>query len=175
MSIKTFPLIVMAVLALAAAPAMAKTSTPDFVKKAAIANQFEIDSSKLALDKSQDDNVKTFAQQMVDDHTKAGDAMKDALASAKTKVTPPDKLDAACQAKMDKLQKLEGKAFDKQYIKIQASAHKDAVKLFSDYSKSGGDPSLKKFAGDTLPTLKEHLDHVTKLQHDYGKAKQASR
>ena len=172
MTLKSIPLILVAVLALAAGPALAKTSTPDFVKKAATANQFEIDSSKLALDKSQDDGVKTFAQQMVDDHTKAGDAMKDALASAKTKVSP---LDKASEAKIDKLQKLQGAAFDRQYIKIQTAAHKDAVRLFTDYSRTGGDPSLKKFAGDTLPTLKEHLGHVTKLQHDYGKAKQASR
>ena len=55
----------------AAATAQASTiSARDFVHKASIANQFEIESSQLALDKAQSSEVKSFAQRMVDDHTK---------------------------------------------------------------------------------------------------------
>ena len=171
MTIKSLSLALIAVAALSAAPAFAKTSTPDFVRKVAVANKFEIDTSKVALDQSQDDGVKTFAQQMVDDHTKAGDAFTTALSSARTKAKAPDDLDKSHQALVDKLKAQKAASFDTQYIKLQLSAHKDAVKLFSDYSKTGSDPSLKKFAADTLPTLKEHLDHVTQLQKDYGAKK----
>jgi putative membrane protein len=173
MTLKSLPLVLIALMALIASPALAKTSTADFVKKAAIANKFEIDSSQLALKQSQDDGVKAFAQQMIDDHTKAGDAFGDALKSAKTPMTPPTDLDKSHQKDMDKLGKLQAASFDKQYIKMQVSAHKDAVKLFTDYSKKGDDASLKNFATTTLPTLQQHLDSVNKLQKDYGK-KQAS-
>ncbi len=173
MTLKSLPFILFAVVALAVSPALAKTSTADFVKKAGIANKFEIDSSKLALQQSQDDNVKAFAQQMIDDHTKAGDAFNQALQSTKPPMAAPTDLDSSHQKDIDKLSKLQASDFDKKYIKLQVSAHKDAVKLFSDYAKKGDDASLKNFASTTLPTLQQHLDHINQLQKDYGK-KQAS-
>jgi putative membrane protein len=174
MNMKSMSFALFAVVALTSGTAFAKTSNTAFVKTAAIANKFEIDTSQLALQKTQNDDVKNFAQQMVDDHNKVGDAMKDALSSSKTKMTPPDTLDKKHQALMDKLQKMNGAAFDKEYVKIQLSAHKEAVKLFSDYSKSGGDKSLKDFAGQNLPTLKDHLDNVMKLDRNL-KGMRASR
>lgn len=47
---------------------------------------------------------------------------------------------------------------------MQTDAHKEAVSLFSDYSKNGTDPVLKQFATDTLPALQAHLDHVKQLK-----------
>lgn len=170
MKLKTAPLYLFAALALAAAPAMAKKTAADFVNTAAVANQFEIDSSKLALQKSQDDGVKNFAQQMVDDHTKAGDELKTASASSKDKIIPPESLDKKHQDKMDKLNKLDGKKFDKEYIEDQEDAHKAATKLFDDYAKNGDDPALKDFAAKTAPTLHQHWDMIEQVEKNYGKA-----
>jgi putative membrane protein len=150
---------------LAATNAYANTmSAQDFVTKASIANQFEIDSSKLALEKAQNSEVKSFAQRMVDDHTKTGDRMKEVLDSSDSNAKPADELDNKHQKLLDKLQDTSGNAFDRQYIAIQTDAHKEAVSLFADYSKNGKDKALKNFAGKTLPTLKDHLKHVQQLK-----------
>ena len=152
-------------LSVAAFSAYAKNmSANDFVQKASIANKFEIDSSHLALERSQNGDVKSFAQRMVDDHTTTGDKLKEVLESSKSQAEPADELDDKHQKLMDKLQRLSGRSFDSQYISMQNDAHKEAVKLFTEYSKHGKDPALKSFAAETLPTLKQHLNHVQQMK-----------
>ena len=141
-------------------------STRDFVHNASIANEFEIESSQLALEKSQNNDVKDFAQRMVDDHTDTGDRMKEALSSSGSKAKPTDMLDNKHQRLMNKLESASDDNFDRQYISIQTDAHKEAVNLFSNYAKNGKDASLKNFASETLPTLKEHLQHVRQLNEN---------
>jgi putative membrane protein len=155
-------------------PALAM-STADFVKTVAVANKFEIDSSKLALRQSHSRGVRDFAQHMVSDHSKAGDDMQDALSQARTRVTPPHNLDMKHRAMMNKLRNLSGRSFDREYIKMQVDAHHEAVKLFSDYSRTGGDRSIRSFALHTLPTLKEHKYHINRLQQVHSRRDQASR
>jgi putative membrane protein len=133
------------------------SKTQDFVTIAAQSDMLEIQSSKLALQKSDSDKTKTFAQKMIDDHTATSTELKGLVSGGKVQVNAPSSLDEAHQAKLDKLAKLQGKDFTKQYDDMQVSAHKDAVSLFDRYSKDGDNADLKAFAGKTLPKLQEHL------------------
>jgi len=142
--------------------ALAATSTPDFVSKATISNLYEIETSKLALQNATRDDVKTFAQRMIDDHSKAAVDMKAALSGASAQ-NAPQALDDTHKAALDALGKTTGASFDSGYIAEQKTAHDDAVTLFTDYSKGGDDPKLKDFAAKTLPTLVAHQQHVQKL------------
>lgn len=150
----------------AAAPAVAKPATPatgSFLTTVAGSNLFEIESSKLALAKSGNEKVKGFANQMIADHTQAGTKFKQAVAEAK--LTPPaEKLDTRHQAILDDLTKRDGAGFDQAYVKAQHDAHVEAVGLFDAYARSGDNARLKQFAAETLPTLKQHLQHVTSMQ-----------
>ncbi len=149
----------------AASAAHAKTSTEDFVHTAAIANAFEIQTSKLALEKSQDKDIKHFAQQMIDDHTQTNEKMNQVLQSAHLDSSMAnDTLDDKHEKIFDKLQNASGDDFNRQYISAQTHAHKDAVKLFGDYAKHGDNKPLKHFAANTLPALKDHLKHVEQLK-----------
>jgi putative membrane protein len=118
--------------ALAIAP-----KTQDFVTIAAQSDMLEIASSKLALQKSDSDKTKTFAQKMIDDHTATSTELKGLLSSGKVTFSAPTTLDKTHQEKLDKLSKLQGKDFTKQYDDMQVSAHKDAVSLFERYAKDG--------------------------------------
>ncbi len=138
--------------ALAIAP-----KTQDFVSLAGQSDMLEIESSKLALQKSDNAKTKTFAQKMIDDHTATSTELKGLVSGGKVKVSAPSSLDKTHQAKLDKLTKLQGKDFTKQYDDMQVSAHKDAVSLFERYSKDGDNADLKAFASKTLPKLQEHL------------------
>ena len=141
------------------------SNTQDFVNLAGQSDMLEIESSKLALHKSDNAKTKTFAQQMIDDHTKTSTELKGLVAGGKEKVNPPPTtLDKTHQAKLDKLTKLQGKDFTKQYDDMQVSAHKDAVSLFERYSKDGDNADLKAFAGKTLPKLQEHLKMAQDLE-----------
>jgi putative membrane protein len=146
------------------APTTAKAATTDpaeFSNLAAVSNMFEIESSTLANDKSQNADVKAFAEQMIADHTKAGQEMTAAAGSEN--LTPPTQLDATHQAQLDELKAAEGEAFDAAYISAQVKAHDDAVALFEGYSTAGPDGALKDFAVKTLPTLKMHQERVHSL------------
>jgi putative membrane protein len=159
---------VIAILSLAATAAYAKSMpAQDFVTKASIANMFEIETSKLALDRAQRDDVKSLANMMVEDHTKTGERMKDVLAAANSSAKPAGALDSKHQKMMDKLEAASDEKFDAEYLKIQNDAHKDAVNLFSDYSKSGKDAALKDFATETLPTLQQHWEHVREVKSQH--------
>ena len=136
-----------------------------FVNTAAEAGAAEVAMGKLASDHASSADVKSFASRMVTDHQKAGDQLK-SIAKAKG-VNPPEQLSKKDQSELDKLGKLKGADFDKEYVKVQLAAHKDAVSLFSAESKSGKDAELKQFASTTLPTLQDHL----RMVQDLSKAK----
>ena len=135
----------------------------DFASKVAVANKFEIDTSQLALKYGKGEDVKKFAQQMINDHTKAAEEFKTAVAAAK--IAPPkDALDATHEAKYAKLRLFTtDKGFDGSYVSEQLAAHKDAVDLFRNYSQKGEPGPLKDFAAKTLPTLEHHLSMVEVL------------
>jgi putative membrane protein len=146
----------------AMAPADA-TRASSFVPLAASANLFEIQSSQLALQRSQATPIKDFASRMVADHNLAAAKMKQALSDAKIS-SPPETLNAKDQAVLDNLKIAKGAAFNKAYIEAQYNAHVEAVNLFRAYVKNGDNPRLKALATDLLPTLQGHLDHITKLR-----------
>ena len=147
----------------AAAPTMATPSTSTFLTNTAVANLFEIESSKAALAKTKNDKIKAFANLMVTDHTGAGTKFKQAVTDAK--LTPPaEKLNAKHQALLDDLKKKEGAAFDTAYVKAQHDGHVETVAMFEAYAKGGDNVRMKQFANEMLPTLKTHLDQVSKLK-----------
>jgi putative membrane protein len=143
--------------ALGVAPA-----TADFVKEVAISDMFEIESSKLAEQKG-NAQEKTFAQQMVTDHTKTSTELKTLVNGGKVQATLPTALDSAHQSKLDKLKNETGKDFSSNYASYQVSAHEDAVSLFERYAKGGDNSELKDWAGKTLPALRHHLDMAKQL------------
>ncbi len=138
--------------------------TQEFIQKVAIASQFEIMSSQLALQKTNTASVRQFAQQMVADHTKAGEDFKQAIVNSEMDVALPATLDEAHQETMAELQESSGMAFDDQYLKAQMITHDEAVLLFRTYAENGENKALQQFAEATLPTLEQHQFHVIKLE-----------
>ena len=143
--------------ALGVAPA-----TADFVKEVAISDMFEIESSKLAEQRG-NAQEKTFAQQMVTDHTKTSSELKALVNDGKVQATLPTALDSSHQSKLDKLKTASGKDFSTDYNSYQVSAHEDAISLFDRYAKGGDNAALKDWAGKTLPALRHHLDMAKEL------------
>lgn len=137
-------------------------TTADFVKEVAISDMFELQSNKLGAEKGNAAD-KHFAEQMITDHTKTSNELKGLVTSGKVKAELPTALDSAHQSKLDKLKSASGKDFSDDFSSQQVSAHKDAVSLFERYAKGGDDPSLKEWAGKTLPALQHHLDMAQSL------------
>ena len=132
-----------------------------FMMMAATSGMNEIGLSNQALTKSSNDDVKQFAQKMIDDHTAAGDELK-TLAADKN-VALPSEMDAKHKAEMQKMSAATGNAFDMQYIKTMVADHEQAVAMFQKEADNGKDADAKAFAAKTLPTLKEHLEMAKSL------------
>ena len=123
------------------------------------ANMAEIETGRVALEKSQNADVKKFAQMMVDDHTK-GLADVKALASAKG-VDLPDGVDVKHKATMVEFKALRGDTFDRQYMK-QAGVgdHEATLKLLKKTQAEAADADLKALATKMMPVVEEHLKHA---------------
>lgn len=141
-----------------------------FLRDAAMGGLEEVELGKLAVEKGGIDAVKQFGQKMVDDHSKANAEVKK-VASAEN-INVPDALDAKHQARIDKLSRLSGAAFDRAYVKDQVKDHEQVVREFQNEARNGSDAAVKEFASRTLPTLQEHLTMAKDLSK--GKNEQAS-
>src|SRR4029079_8345354 len=124
-------------------------------------------------EKAQNGDVRSFGKQMFADHTKTSDQLKKLVADKDIKVELPAKLDAEHQTSLDKLNGLSGDQFDKEFVGLQIDAHQKAIALFEGYAAAGENSDLKVWAKDTLPTLKEHLDHAQKLKTSVDQTAQA--
>ncbi|GAA3065679.1 DUF4142 domain-containing protein [Rhizobium viscosum] len=136
--------------------------TADFVLEAASSDMFEIESSRLALERA-DDHTKAFAQQMVTDHQKTSEELKGLISSGKIQATVPTAMSSSHQSMLDDLKKLQGDDFVKKYHADQQDVHEDAVDLFKRYGEEGENADLKAWAAKTRPALEHHLQMAKDL------------
>jgi putative membrane protein len=125
-------------------------------------NMAEIETGRLALDKSQNDQVKKFAQQMIDDH---GSALKELQTLAQSKgMSLPDGPDVKHKTVATALRVLSGDTFDRQYIsRAGVNDHQDTLKLLQKIQKEGRDPDVKALASKMIPTVQHHLEMAQQM------------
>ncbi|WP_127752836.1 DUF4142 domain-containing protein [Devosia sp. 1566] len=140
----------------ASTTARTPVETPQFIEQAGFSGTFEIESSKLALEKAERDDVKEFAQHMIDEHTANSEALTDAVAATGIEIAVPTVLDPVHQQMMDTLE--ASTDFDMDYLKMQYQAHQDAISLFSSYAEAGEAGPIKEYAAASLPALNMHLE-----------------
>jgi len=163
-------------------------SDKNFVSDQLSDGMAEIELAKVARDHAANADVKQFAQMMIDDHTKAGDQLKQI--ATRNSIPVETKIDNKHQNLMDKLSKLNGAHFDKEYMSATVDDHQDAVsdlrsRVNENRSASdrltGKNPenpaavkpeqsdnrvtmSINEWAANTLPTVERHLDRAKELK-----------
>ena len=133
----------------------------EFMKKVAEGGHNEMGLSKVALDKGVTGETKTFANMMVQDHTKAGNELKP-IAAQKNVDLPMD-MDAEHKTLQDQMNNLSGEQLQQQYAQQMVTDHEKTVAVFQSEIQNGQDADVKAFAQKTLPTIQEHLDMARKL------------
>ena len=133
-----------------------------FIQETAGAGMFEVQAAQLAARQASDPKVKSFAEMLVDQHTKANDDLVK-LANAKRvelSAAPPRDM----RRDLEKLGKKQGQEFDTEFVReVGIKAHEKNIKAFEKAGKDTKDTELKAFIDKTLPTLKEHLAMAQKL------------
>jgi len=112
-----------------------------FLAMAAQGDQNEIALSKLAVDKATNPDVKTFAQKMVDEHQQMTASMKPF--ADKWGLAAPSGPDSAHQKEWDKLNGMNGAAFDKEYMSDMVTDHSKAYSVFTKEGADTKDPEFK--------------------------------
>jgi putative membrane protein len=150
-----------------------------FIQQALKSGMEEVELAKLAAEKSQNDQIKQFAQMLVSDHTAVNEQLKqlserngvttaprDGTKRSGTETSPPITSPGAAPSspKAQQLAKLSGSQFDKAFMKMVVEGHEKSVDLYSKESERGADPTAKKLANETLPKIKEHLSQAKSLQ-----------
>jgi putative membrane protein len=135
------------------------TTAKHFLIVASISNLQEVNAGKLATQKAKRPDVRSFGQVMVKEH---GQAEQKLMQLAKSKNI--DLTEAASQGIQPDLNlKNAGDNFDKLYVHAMLNGHQNAVETFETYSTTGKDPDIRRFAQQTLPTLKAHLAAITAI------------
>ncbi len=147
----------------AEAEAPPATTAGGFVTRAALSDLYEIQSSRLALERSQSPQVRAFAQRMIDEHTRMSNEMNAAIAQAGLQARPPVVLDEERSVLVAALRGASPADFDERYIEQQTEAHENALNLFRDFSGNGDDPQLKQLATRAAPMIENHLQTVRAL------------
>ncbi len=129
-----------------------------FMNDAAMGGMAEVELGRLAINQAASKEVKAFAQHMIDDHSKAGEELKQ-LAQGKKVMLPPD-VSPTHKEVMGKLSPLKGAEFDRAYVKAMVEDHVKDVTAFEAVSKNATDADVKTFAAKTLPTLQQHLQMI---------------
>jgi len=133
----------------------------EFAKKAAEGGMAEVQLGQIAASNASDADIKNFGQRMVTDHSSANDQLK--AAAQQDGVQLPQDVSKEHKAAADRLSKLQGDAFDKEYARMMVKDHEEDVALFKKEATSGKDANLKAFAQKTLPTLEDHLKMAQQL------------
>jgi putative membrane protein len=133
----------------------------EFVIQAGFAGLAEVTLSQLALSRSENAEVKAFAQRMVTDHGRANEELQK-LATGKGLALPTTLHDTNDDALKD-LQS-RGADFDARYVAQMAADHEKVIAEFENAERALADPDVRAFVTRTLPVLREHLQHVQRLR-----------
>jgi putative membrane protein len=153
------------VLAVCFVPVYAHHGT-QFLTKAIEANAAEVKLGELAQTKSQDQRVKEFAAMVVKDHSMALDKMQmlmDERADAKVANTQKVdwhtvKLTPAHQSTFDRLSKLSGADFDRQFMATMIANHQTGIREFETHAKSHGNTATTDTTGRQKPTPRDNVN-----------------
>jgi putative membrane protein len=161
----------------------ASAGARDWVEDRMVGGMTEVKLGELASQKAQNADVKAFGRMMVQDHTKAGEELKQ-LAS-QHKIQPPAQLDDEHRDKVDRLSKLQGAEFDREYMSQMVDDHENTIEALEDrLDKQGNDENatytpkktdnrvdtaLNQWAAKTAPTVQKHLARAKQLNDKIGR------
>ena len=126
----------------------------------------EVQLGQLASEKGSSDDVKQFGQQMMTDHTKLGDQMKQV--ALQFGVTPPTSMSKKDKELMAKLQGLSGTQFDNAYIVAMVKDHKKDAEDFKAEAQQTQNPALQQVTRQGEQVIDQHLQMIDKIAESHN-------
>ena len=146
------------------AATMGSNMVSAYVPNAAMGDMYEIQAADIALERSQNAQVKELANMIKTDHTAASNAMKAMLPQAAPEMTPPTALDQRRQGLIDNLRSASAENFDRTWVDQQIAAHNEAITLHRGFSDNADAPQLAEHARTVLPKIEMHLRRAEEMK-----------
>lgn len=134
----------------------------EYLRRAAAMNQFEIQTGRMALQKSDREDIRALGRLLVDDHIRATARLREA--ADMTAEAAPAPLDSSQQARLRELQTTQTPEFNHLFLDIQRAAHEQALALHRGYARGGDDIALRVAAGEFAAVVQKHLDEVERIR-----------
>lgn len=148
----------------------AQKSDQQFLKQAIETNYAEIEMGKLAEQKGQTEDVKSFGRTLATDHEQAN--TKAIALAGQLGIQPPSGPSKEQQKELQSLQQKSGEQFDKSFVKHEVKDHKKTISRFQKQTK--GNDQVAQYAQETLPVLKKHEEMATSIKSGKGMPADAS-
>lgn len=148
----------------ASAATLGANTVAAYVPNAAMGDMYEIMASDIALERSQDAEIKRLATMIRTDHSDASNKFKPAAATAAPDVEIPAALDQRRQGLIDNLRSAGAADFDRVYLDQQIAAHNEALTLHRGFSDNGDTPALAAHARMVVPKIEGHLRMAEQLK-----------
>ena len=134
----------------------------DFVMKAERDHLAEIHLARMALQKSQNEGVRDYAETIVRDHTGGLEKLNELM----RRYNVPQAVDPASETRQesDRFATLSPPEFDREYVNLTVANHQRAIELFRQQAATAQNPDIKECAEEMLPTLDDHLRRAQELQ-----------
>ncbi|CAA9531694.1 MAG: hypothetical protein AVDCRST_MAG62-1944 [uncultured Sphingomonas sp.] len=142
--------------------AAATTQANAYIFHAGAGDVFEITSSMILLQKSQNPAVRSYATMLIDHHTQTTNLT---LATAKSAgvMPPPPELSPQQKAQIGQLHAAPPAGIDRLYLAQQVPSHQQALAINGGYAQSGDVPALRQTAGSAVPIVTSHLQQAQQL------------
>lgn len=139
------------------------TTAAAYVQKSALGYKFDVESSELALRKSQTPSIRDFALDMIKAHRQSSADLTDAVKSGHVKVALPTALDPQQQQLLQTLRTESGAQFERTYLQAQLQGHREALDRHRAYGQAGDNGALKQFANQATPWVQQNLANLEAL------------
>lgn len=134
-----------------------------YVPNAAEGDMYEIRAADIALERTQNAQVRQLAQMIKTDHTQASEAMKRIVPTAAADVQLPTELDERRQGLLDNLRSASAADFDRIFLDQQVAAHNEALTLHRGFSDNTDAPQLAEHARMVVPKIEAHLRQAEQI------------
>jgi putative membrane protein len=131
-----------------------------FVNKAADEGKAEVAIAQLAAQRATSSEVKSFAQKLVDDHSKVNAELTSLASQKNVKVDTDDDKDRAYK----RLNKKTGSEFDQEFVEHMIDEHEKDIKMFEKAANDAKDAEVRAFAAKHVDHLREHLQAAQSLR-----------
>jgi putative membrane protein len=155
----------------------------DWVNDRLVGGMTEVELGQLASQKATDADVKAFGTMMAADHTKAGESLKGV--ATQHNIPTPTGVDAEHRDTIDRLSKLQGADFDREYMQVMVDSHQRTLEALEDRVNTEGssenpvytadaddnrvDAALNQWAAAAAPTVHKHLTRAKELNDKVGR------